>query len=119
MDPAQPPLIRRADALANGYTDGELTRARSRGELQQVRRGVYVRPALLEGLDAAAQHRLLIEATMGASTGVVSHVSAAVVHGLPVWNVSLARVHVTVDAQAGGRVVRRRHVQRRPSPPKM
>lgn len=110
MDPERPPLIRRADALANGYTDGEISRARCRGELRLVRRGVYVRPALLDGLNAAGQHRLLIEATMGASAGVVSHVSAAVLHGLPVWNISLARVHVTVDASSGGRVVRRRHV---------
>ena len=88
-------------------------------ELQPVRRGVYVRPALLEGLDAAAQHRLLIEATIGASTGVVSHVSAAVVHGLPVWNVSLARVHVTVDARQGDASCGGGTFMRRPSPPKM
>ncbi|TLG03480.1 hypothetical protein FEK35_21300 [Nocardia cyriacigeorgica] len=34
---------------------------------------------------------------------VVSHVSAAVVHGLPVWDVPMDRVHVTRDRGAGAR----------------
>jgi hypothetical protein len=41
---------------------------------------------------------------------VVSHVSAAVLHGLPIWDVPLARVHATWDACGGGRTTRRLRV---------
>jgi predicted transcriptional regulator of viral defense system len=33
----------------------------------------------------------------------VSHVSAAVLHGLPLWAVPLDRVHVTKSRRSGGR----------------
>jgi hypothetical protein len=47
--------------------------------------------------DAAARHRLLIRATVAGLRlpSVVSHQSAAVLHGLPLWDVPLDRVHVT------------------------
>lgn len=42
---------------------------------------------------------------------VASHVSAAVLHGLPTWGMSLERVHVSRDRhRSGGRVGRRIHV---------
>ncbi|MFX0576684.1 hypothetical protein [Nocardia nepalensis] len=37
------------------------------------------------------------------SAAVVSHISAAVVHGLPVWSIPLARVHLTRDRRTGAR----------------
>jgi hypothetical protein len=55
---------------------------------------------------------LLVRATVPrlAAGSVVSHVSAAVMHGLPVWNVPMGRVHVTRHGAGGGRVTRGLHL---------
>ena len=42
--------------------------------------------------------------------GIVSHLSAAVVHGLPLWNVRLGRVHLTRRPPASGSGTRRIHL---------
>lgn len=51
-------------------------------------------------------HRERIEATVGLLTtpAVVSHMSAAVLHGLPLWNAELARVHLIRDRGNGGHI---------------
>lgn len=56
--------------------------------------------------DATEAHREKIVATVGllTSTAVVSHMSAAVLHGLPLWNAQLARVHLIRDRGNGGHV---------------
>ncbi|KAA0024220.1 type IV toxin-antitoxin system AbiEi family antitoxin domain-containing protein [Antrihabitans cavernicola] len=116
MDRGLPPLIMRGHALRCGYTDGELLRARRGGALQSIRRGAYVRPDLLDGLDVVEQHRLLVQATLQCTSrdAVVSHTSAAALHGIALWNPHLDRVHVTIDASSGGRILRRRHVHATP-----
>jgi hypothetical protein len=99
-----PALLRRADALADGFSDAELARSVRRRELVRVQRGTYVRsPATLPD-DAAARHRLVTAATTAElrRPGFVSHASAAVLHGLPVWGVRLKRVHVLRRPSAGG-----------------
>src|SRR5687767_11461134 len=91
-----PPELRlRRDAVRSGWSDGELARLVRAGELERLRRGAYVNGVLPE--NAAALHRLLIRATVGGlrRSAVVSHQSAAVLHGLPLWDVALDRVHVT------------------------
>ena len=99
------PLLLRPDLLAEGWTDGELRRRRRSGELHGLRRGAY----LLRGDDrlddAVARHALLVAAGPPLLSGatVVSHVSAAVLHGLEVWGVPLDRVHRTRARRTGGR----------------
>lgn len=91
-----PPELRlRRDAVRSGWSDDELGRLVRAGELTRLRRGAYVNGALPD--DVAAVHRLLVRATLGGLRGpaVVSHQSAAVLHGLPLWDVALDRVHVT------------------------
>jgi hypothetical protein len=85
----------RRDAVRSGWSDGELARLVRAGELARLRRGAYV-SALLPP-DAATRHRLLVRATMAGlrRSGVVSHQSAAVLHGLPLWDAALDRVHIT------------------------
>lgn len=109
-------LLWRREALSRGYQDGELRRARRTGALQPVRRGAYASPAMLEGLDAEARNRLVIEATASAASSgaVISHTSAALMHGIALWNCPLAKVHLTVDKRSGGRTTPNRHVH--PSP---
>jgi Transcriptional regulator, AbiEi antitoxin len=94
VDPMDDLLLRR-DAVALGRSDDELARLLRAGELSRLRRGAYVGSVLPE--DEAARHRLLIRATMAGlrRPAVVSHQSAAVLHGLPLWDVPLDRVHVT------------------------
>ena len=90
------PLLRlRRDALDAGWSDGELDRLVRAGELARLRRGAYVNSTL--PLAAADRHRLLIQATLAGlrRSAVVSHQSAAVLLGMPLWDVALDRVHVT------------------------
>lgn len=60
----------------------------------------------------------MIEATAAkvGSDSVFSHVSAAVLHGLPLWNVDLRRVHTTRPTPTGGYSSRRLHVHPGPVP---
>ncbi|MCL2535009.1 MAG: hypothetical protein FWE39_12675 [Nocardiaceae bacterium] len=105
------PLVFRADALAHGFTDHELRSARRSRDLLAIRPGAYVRKDDLAALDSIAQHRLAVLAAGNAARDVViSHVSAAVLHGITVWNVPLARVHSTIGRATGGRITTRRHV---------
>lgn len=87
----------RAQALHCGVTDDELGRMVKRRELNRLRRCAYVSQRLLDGIDPVDRHVLFIRAVMLAMRErvVVSHASAAALHGLPLWDVDLSRVHVT------------------------
>jgi hypothetical protein len=110
----QPHLHLRRDAVRNGWSDDELGRLVRAGELARLRRGAYVSGTV--PADVAAAHRLLISATVAGlrRPAVVSHQSAAVLHGLPLWDVPLDRVHVTRRPRAWNDVsgVLRVHVAR-------
>jgi predicted transcriptional regulator of viral defense system len=70
-----------------GYDARDVRRLRQRGDLVQLRRGAYAREQARErSVDQA--HRDLIRATIPQlrDDAVVSHASAAVLHGLPVWS---------------------------------
>jgi predicted transcriptional regulator of viral defense system len=84
-DPQSELLLRR-DAIASGRSDGELGRLVRAGQLSRLRRGAYVDQVLPAGTEAV--HRLLVEATVAGlrRPAVVSHQSAAVLHGLPLWD---------------------------------
>jgi hypothetical protein len=104
----------RAQMLAAGFSDDEVRRLLRIGDLTRVRRGSYVAGPLPE--EPARRHRLAITAAVRAlaDDAVVSHVSAAALHDLPLWNVSLARVHVTRARPTGGRRGRIVHVHTAP-----
>ncbi|MFD6154984.1 hypothetical protein ACFWF7_17120 [Nocardia sp. NPDC060256] len=99
-----PVPIARRDALAGGFTDRELHGV----AWQRVRRGSYVTAASGQAVSAEHQHLMLTHAVAGASSAeaVVSHVSAAIVHELSCWALSLGRVHLTRARRSGGRVTR-------------
>ena len=94
-DHPEPLLHLRRDAVRDGWSDDELGRLVRAGQLDRLRRGAYVAGTLPS--DAAAAHRLLVRATLQGlrRPAVVSHQSAAVLHGLPLWDVPLNHVHVT------------------------
>jgi hypothetical protein len=85
-----------------GYSLKELRRLRSGGALDAIRRGTYVHGPLPP--DALELHALRVRAAMEqlSSQAVVSHVSAAVLHGLPIWKLPLDRVQVTRPGRCRG-----------------
>jgi hypothetical protein len=92
---SDPSLFLRRAAVQEGWSDDEIARLARAGQLQRLRRGAYLEGSLPD--DAAARHRLLVHATLAGvrRPAVVSHQSAAVLHGLALWDVALDRVHVT------------------------
>src|SRR5690242_8580360 len=86
------------DLIQRGYTSEDLARLVREGRLTRLRRGAYADPP--EGdPDPIDIHRALVRATMRqlSDEAVVSHQSAAALHGLPTWDDELDRVHVTRD----------------------
>ncbi len=100
--------------LAAGWSDDEVRRLLRVGDLSRVRRGSYVIGPLPD--EPARRHRIAITAAAEAlcDGAVVSHASAAVLHGLPLWGVALQRVHVTRARASGGRCGRIVHVHTAP-----
>lgn len=104
-------LRTRGRLLAEGYSERELRRMLRAGELCPVRRGAYVFGGVPP--DVAARHLLQVHAACAqlSEDAVVSHASAAVVHGIALWATPLDRVHVTRDRRrSGARRGRRVHV---------
>lgn len=96
--------VTRASTLtAQGQSRTRLVRMARAGELVRVRHGAYA--SAIEA-DAIGRHRQLIEATwpLLAGDAVLSHSSAAVLHGLPVWQSMLGSVcAVRPEGGHGGR----------------
>ena len=101
----------RPELLAAGFTDGEVQRLRRAGVLTPIRRGAYLWGDDPRSTDPVARHALLVRSTVPglAWESVVSHISAAVLHGLPVRG---GPTHSR--ARESGRLRRR---SRRPVPP--
>ena len=79
-----PPLYRRSRLLAAGYSDVELRRLLRTGELTPIRRGAYLDQDA--PTDAALRHAVAARAALPqlGDRAVFSHVTAAMLHGLPV-----------------------------------
>jgi predicted transcriptional regulator of viral defense system len=86
-----------------GFDDRELRKMRRDGTLVSVRRGAYVRERPAERTPDD-EHRELVFATAPQlhDAAVISHGSAAVLHGLPTWPTAIDRVHVTRNRNSGG-----------------
>lgn len=112
-----PELRLRRDLHAAGFTSHEVRRFLRAGDLTAVRRGAYVLGA--PPADGLQRHVLAVRATMShlADDVAASHVSAAVLHGLPVWAIKADRVHVTRPRRSGGRAGARVHVHTAPLDP--
>jgi hypothetical protein len=112
---AEPPfLVLRRQALDAGLVDDEIRRRRRRGEWSLLQRGAYlVGPAQPT---PRQRHLLMVRATLAGLRvpAVVSHSSAAALHGLPLWGLPLRQVHVVRDppARSGDEGRLRSHVAR-------
>lgn len=100
-----PPIAQRSDLLRLGVDDKAIGRAKLSGALIPVRRGAYLRRADDRMVDDRDRHGLVTVATMPrlGDGAVVSHVSAAVLHGIAVWPHPTNCVHVTKARPGGGR----------------
>lgn len=73
-----------SEARAGGFSGKAVVAASSRGDLARLAEGLYVLVQEWEGLSEIEQHLALCRAALAAVPGaVVSHASAAVLHGLP------------------------------------
>lgn len=99
------PLITHTHLASMGLTDNDIRTKVRAGDLQRIRRGVYAGPGDIGLLE---EHRRLLHATTPAvhADNVVSHTSAAVLHGLPVPAQNLKRVWMTRRSAGHGRSTR-------------
>ena len=114
-----PALYRRSALVAEGFAPAELRRMLRDGTLLAVRPGAYVQGEQLP-TEAEARHLLAVHAALGelSPDSVISHVSAALLHGLSVWNVPLHRVHASRNRRrSGGRRDPRVHLHSVPLGP--
>ncbi len=90
-------LFSTSDAASHGIGSYELSRLVRRGVCERVRRGWYADAATYRAADAVGRYAIRAAAvTAGLQTAhVLSHATAAAVHGLPLHEVDLAEVHVT------------------------
>ena len=104
LDTAPPStLTRRQDLLFEGFSSNTIRRERSAGRLAVVRRGVYTPAGAFNELGLELRHAARARAVaMVAPSLVVSHISAAVLHQLPVAPNGLGRVHATRIGATGG-----------------
>jgi len=114
---AQGGVFGRGQALSSGYSADQIVRLLKDGRWQRIRRGQYAEKVDLDALQpwerARWDHRQQVHAVMNSlrpGSVAVSHQSAVVLHGLPIWGLDLSRVHVTrLDAQSGGVVAGVQH----------
>lgn len=94
MNSALPSLFTYAQLAATGLTEKDIRSRVASGQLVRIRRGVYGTPG---ELDAGGQHLRLVRATTPAlhPESVLSHQSAACLHGLPVPGAWLSSVAAT------------------------
>ena len=109
------PVRLTSELRAQGLGAKEIRRLVRDQELIPLRRGAY----LTEGVDAYQRHRELIRGTIPvlAEGAVISHVSAAVLHGLPLIGPSLDRVTFTRPGNGGTFIAGQLHRYRTPLAP--
>jgi predicted transcriptional regulator of viral defense system len=107
----------RQQAIASGYTPGQIRRRLKDGRWVRIRHGQYGERLDLSALppweQARQDHRRLVHAVVKSwrpGAIAVSHQSALALHGLPLWGLELGQVHVTrTDERAGGVIAGVRH----------
>lgn len=101
----RPGLLLSRDVSSLGLDPAMLRRSHARGALVRVRRGAYVETSVWAEMGVEERHATTAVAAAAAcrSDVVVSHLSAAVLHGLPVVGAPGAAVHVLVPPAGGSR----------------
>ncbi|MCW2824762.1 MAG: hypothetical protein JWQ91_1679 [Aeromicrobium sp.] len=89
--------LMRHQLIAIGYSDRTIRHAVKTGRLTRLRHGTYAVTAMHRTRDAAARHCVLVRSVLDklGPDVVASHQSAAALHGLDLYGVSLRKIHVT------------------------
>ncbi|MFD6895221.1 type IV toxin-antitoxin system AbiEi family antitoxin domain-containing protein [Rhodococcus sp. NPDC060086] len=98
-------IIRRCEARARGVTDSEVRRLVRTGAWIRLGSGVYIPSDIYTDADERDRHvyRALAAMEHFREGVALSHVSAAMLHGLETWQISLDVVHVTRNRSGGSR----------------
>ena len=112
-------VLTTGELARRGWAAGEVRSQVRAGRLVRVRRGAYATTTAAGADGSHRRHRVEVLAAVSSldAGAVVSHASAAVLHGLQLWRVPLVRVHVTRDVASGGRVHRAVRVRTAPLAP--
>ena len=104
---AQAGLVTNVEARACGYTNLSLHRLVAKGDLFSPRSGCFVDGRLLGGASPEALHALTARAVSRGyqQPHAISHVSALVVLGLPLLNITADAVHLTLTGPGQPRTV--------------
>ncbi|MGJ9423177.1 hypothetical protein [Aeromicrobium sp. CF3.5] len=98
-------FISRREILDSGYDDRDIREAKAIGLLTRIGAGLYALCATYDSLSAekklVAKSRAVFHRHRGAV--VLTHQSAAAIHGMALWNASLEEVHVTRKDSGRGR----------------
>lgn len=98
------PLLLRRELVPAGVTDLELRAGNRSGELIRVRRGAYLAAADARSIDAPRRYWLVVrEVATRSPRLVVSHQSAAELHGLARLGPVPSAVHLTKPGRGGSR----------------
>jgi len=99
-------LFLRREAIAAGYDDDLLRREREVGRLTRIRHGVYLPTKLWTGLDPVERHLKEAEAVIATHGDRVafSHQTAALIHGIDLFQPDLSTVHAHVLGTGSSRV---------------
>lgn len=90
-------VFQRAEALDSGYADEDLYRAMRDGHIVRIRHGAYTFHDVWTAADEVERHKLRAHAVLRSHDVplALSHTSAAVEHGLRLFQPQLDKVHVT------------------------
>jgi hypothetical protein len=96
IDEASAVVQTRPQLIRRGLTQASIASAVSGGSLQRLGRGCYVDQHAWDAANHEDRHMLRVVAAHVRSAGIVfSHVSACVIHGLPLVRHLVARVHTS------------------------
>lgn len=95
----------RREAIAAGYEDKQLAKARRSGEVARIRHGAYMPASAWSKLDEVGQHLAKAEAIVATHGTRVAfcNQTAALIHGLDMYGVDLSKVHVHLLGGGAGR----------------
>ncbi len=117
-----PCLRQRSAMLQAGATDAEIRAALAAGRFTRLATGVYVDTEPYLALTPEERYVVRVHAMAARSPGlIVSHLSAAALHGLPLVRTKLGAVHLTRPGNGGGTrtAARRVHVGELPASMRM
>ncbi|MGA9873924.1 MAG: hypothetical protein WBQ44_22650 [Rhodococcus sp. (in: high G+C Gram-positive bacteria)] len=105
-------LLLRSNLVRAGSTDADIRAATKTGAIERIRRGAFAPTQKLEAMSASERHILGVRAHRAAAGSdlIVSHQSAALLHGIPLWTPDLQRAHFSIARPSGGRRTTSRHV---------